>query len=676
MNFRLLRVAPALIALATIVAPTGAAQEIDLDTVTAAEELRWGIRAFHNGFYNESILSLSRALAFQPENVLARFWLGRAYYYSGFEEAGLQEWRTILQSEAGTAHLSTFVEIVESRRGLGRELAGEGRYVVATRIHGQQGETVLFRGPTSVRPRADGSFFVVGFANHVVQRVGVNGTMERTLRGGIEGFDRPFDVFEADNGTIYVTEFGADRISRCRPDGTKISTFGESGIGDGQVLGPQFIVGDDSGFLYVTDSGNARVVKFDVDGRFVLSFGRPTAFYGGLRDPVGIAVLNDELYVLDADRKTLEVFDSSGNHMETYESLGLQRPEGLSVGPTGRLFLADRRRIVSFDPETEVIRQVGEGEGSVMTFAAIDSNGNLLATDFRGDSVLVFTNLDSLYSGLFVRVDRIDSNGFPSVVANVTVEDRAGRPITGLDDRNFLLTEDHAAVDELELTLATDLTRRLDVAFVVERSPTTNRGLLREAIDDALAVLEQGDRRWLVTAGAQPVIDGEPATGNLELAELAVTAGEYTDEWAFDLGIRLAASQVIRGRGRRAVIYFADAPLTAESFSRYGLVELMQYLRNNDVPFCPVYLDGNRRIPELEYLAKETGGVTSTLRQPEGLAPLGKHLRERKTGRYTFTYTSRSNSDFGRAYIPMEIEAFLLTRSGRDEIGYYAPLEF
>ena len=26
-------------------------------------------------------------------------------------------------------------------------------------------------------------------------------------------------------------------------------------------------------------------------------------------------------------------------------------------------------------------------------------------------------------------------------------------------------------------------------------------------------------------------------------------------------------------------------------------------------------------------------------------------------------------------YLPLEVEAYLLNRSGRDEIGYYAPLE-
>lgn len=653
-------------------------QEIDLDSVTASEELRWGVRAFHNGFFNESILSLNRSLAFDPENVLARFWLGRSYYYSGFEEAALQEWRTILQSEQGTAHLLNFVEIVESRRGLGRELAGDARYVVATEIRGVQGEATLFRGPTSVRPRPDGSFFVVGFANHLVQRVGVNGTVEETLDGGLEGFDRPFDVFEADDGTVFITEFGADRIARCRPDGTKISTFGEPGIGEGQILGPQFIVGDDDGFLYVTDSGNARVAKFDVDGDFILSFGETTRFFRGLRNPVGVAWIRERLYVLDSSTATVEVFDESGNHIETFADLGLQRPEGLSVAPGGVLLIADRRRVIEFDPETELARPIGEGAGSALTFAAVDANGNLLATDFNSDALLVFANIDSLYSGLFVRVDRIDSNAFPDVILDVTVEDRSGRPIVGLGDENFLLTEGRAPVEAPELAVAVDGTTRADIALLVDRSPAMQDHLprLREALRSTLAVTAENDRRWLVTAGAQPVIDAEPATGDLELIDRAVSAGEYGTDWAFDLGLRLAGSELIRRRGRRAVFYFAAAPLDSSSFSRYGLVELMQYLKNNDVPFYPIYLADGQAIPELEYLARETGGRSASLRQPQGLAPLMEHLRNRVTGRYTFTYTSPTNSDFGRAYIPMEVEAFLLTRSGRDEIGYYAPLQF
>jgi hypothetical protein len=32
-------------------------------------------------------------------------------------------------------------------------------------------------------------------------------------------------------------------------------------------------------------------------------------------------------------------------------------------------------------------------------------------------------------------------------------------------------------------------------------------------------------------------------------------------------------------------------------------------------------------------------------------------------------------TDYGRAYLPLEVEVYLMERSGRDSTGYFAPLE-
>jgi hypothetical protein len=39
------------------------------------------------------------------------------------------------------------------------------------------------------------------------------------------------------------------------------------------------------------------------------------------------------------------------------------------------------------------------------------------------------------------------------------------------------------------------------------------------------------------------------------------------------------------------------------------------------------------------------------------------------------SYTSALPTDFGRAFLPVEVEAYLMNRSGRDETGYFAPLQ-
>jgi len=44
-------------------------------------------------------------------------------------------------------------------------------------------------------------------------------------------------------------------------------------------------------------------------------------------------------------------------------------------------------------------------------------------------------------------------------------------------------------------------------------------------------------------------------------------------------------------------------------------------------------------------------------------------------GMYQLKYTSTMSTDFGRSFLPVEVEVQLLERSGRDEIGYFAPLE-
>ncbi|MCX7949979.1 MAG: 6-bladed beta-propeller, partial [Treponemataceae bacterium] len=77
----------------------------------------------------------------------------------------------------------------------------------------------------------------------------------------------------------------------------------------------------------------------------------------------------------------------------------------------------------------------------------------------------------------------------------------------------------------------------------------------------------------------------------------------------------------------------------------------------------------------LEYLAQETGGAVLYLYRPEGIGPVLQGLRKRSSGIYQLQYTSRLPTNFGNAYLPLEVEVYLLQRSGRDILGYFAPLE-
>ena len=74
-------------------------------------------------------------------------------------------------------------------------------------------------------------------------------------------------------------------------------------------------------------------------------------------------------------------------------------------------------------------------------------------------------------------------------------------------------------------------------------------------------------------------------------------------------------------------------------------------------------------------MTEATDGDTLFVYRPEGLTGVVKEVVATPNGSYRLSYTSSLNTNFGKDYLPLEVEAYLLNRSGRDEIGYYAPLE-
>jgi hypothetical protein len=91
--------------------------------------------------------------------------------------------------------------------------------------------------------------------------------------------------------------------------------------------------------------------------------------------------------------------------------------------------------------------------------------------------------------------------------------------------------------------------------------------------------------------------------------------------------------------------------------------------------FHAVIVGGNQASREIEYLCEETGGQAVPLYRPEGISPVLESLRSTPSGSYILSYRSQLPTDFGRAWLPVEAEVYLMDRSGRDSVGYFPPLE-
>jgi DNA-binding beta-propeller fold protein YncE len=659
--------------------------------LSAADEFRLGVHAYNRFSYNEAVYSFERALAFRPDSPLILDWLGRAYYRSGFEETALRQWRAALDlygRNTGVGMLlGARIETVANRRFLLPIAPDEVRYVGAGRYPGKVEETILgkkteeillYRQPTSILANNDGTVWVVAYGSNEIVKIDVNGKIPERKRGPLNGFDRPYDLARGLDGRMYVSEYRGGRVSILNSSGDWQAYIGSKGLGDGQFVGPQNITIDEDGYLYIVDYGNSRISKFDPDGVFILSFGKKSAVFPGLLSPTGIAAYNGKIYIAESAAKAIYMFDPNGNYLGRLAVLGLKGPESLRFLSDGTMLVADTNRILQINPDSAIVRELGlaGGERVRITCAEMDSNGNILTANFNASEVNILTRFEDLASGLFVQIRNVDASKFPKVTVELTVEDRLRRPILGLDNNNFLLTENSLPAADQVLYIPGYRTRGADISLLVERSDTTARmrdDLTAAARDINRAVQEMGNSKIVsvISAAAQP--KREQHANSLENAVRG--ASDNTARWRFDQGLRLAASDLLTAAPKRSVVYIGSGGLGDLAFEQYSLSEMSAFLANNGIVFNAVIVGGGQVSEEIEYLCRETGGKAMQLYRPRGIGELIKGVADTPTGLYSFTYTSRLQTDFGRAWLPVEVEVYLMERSGRDNTGYFPPIE-
>jgi len=650
--------------------------------LSAADEFRLGVHAFNRFSYNEAIYSFERALAFRPDEPLILDWLGRAYYRSGFEETAVRQWRTALDiygRNSGVGMLlAARIETVSNRRFL-LPIANDGvRYVGSGRFPNKNGETILYRQPTSILANNDGSVWVVAYGSNELVRIDVNGIIRDRRRGPLNGFDRPYDLVRGLDGRMYVSEYRSGRVSILNSNGDWQAYIGSRGLGDGQFVGPQHLTVDEDGYLYVVDYGNGRISKFDPDGVFILSFGRKSAVFPGLLSPTGIAAFNSKIYIAESSAKVIYMFDPNGNYLGRLAAQGLKGPESLRFLSDGTILAADANRILQINPDSAIVRELGlaGGERVRITCAEMDGNGSILTSNFNASEINIMTRFDDLASGLFVQIRNVDASHFPKVIVELTVEDRLRRPILGLDNNNFLLTEEGLSAAEQTLHIPGFRHQGADISLLVERSEATARmrdDLTAASRDINRAIQEMGNSKIVsvVSAAAQP--RREQHANSLENAVRG--AADNTARWRFDLGLRLAAGDLLTAAPKRSVVYIGSGGLGDLAFEQYSLSEMSAFLANNGIVFNAIIIGGGQISEGIEYLCRETGGRAMNLYRPRGIGELIKSTADIPSGLYSFSYTSRLPTDFGRAWLPIEVEVYLMERSGRDNTGYFPPLE-
>lgn len=648
------------------------AQPTASDTGFAEEEFRRGVQSYYRGSFNDAILQFEKALSFLPDESLILDWLGKSYYRSGMEGVAIQQWELAGKNNYGGLLLDNRIEIVRNRRITDVETETDVRYVESGSFSGKKDETVFFSQPISVLPLPDGNNWVIAYGTNELLQIDINGTIIQRVRGPLVGFDRPMDIIQQKNGNLLITEYAGDRVTQLDSRGGFIQSFGSKGRGMGQLLGPQYLAEDESGNIFVTDYGNGRVMVFNSEGEPLFSFGK-------FRSPSGIAILQDTVYIADTVDGSIYTYDTAGNYQGMLlQPKSLQKPEALKNWGS-YLLVADTNRVLTIDVNNGAIYETAKtgNNPTRLTCATVDRNGNILATDFKNNEIYILSRMPELVGGLFVQIEKVYAENFPSVTVEVRVENRNRKPIVGLKDVNFLLTEEKRPVANQQFLGSANTLQTADITLLIDRSAeSANYGdAIETAVKELSASLDDSCTLRIVSVGTIPVTEyvGKPSgVANFSVKQLK---NKVSSNCAYDLGIRLAANDLINAEKKRSIIFITCGTVTSNGFSQYGLVDLSAYLNNNAIGFAAVNVSQKALSSEMSYLVNETTGEEYYVFRPEGLSQVVEDLIALPSGIYQLSYTSSLPTNFGRQFLSLEVETYLLNRSGRDESGYYAPME-
>lgn len=645
----------------------------------AAQEFRRGVQSYYRGTFNDAVMQFEKALGYMPNDSLILEWLGKSYYHSGMEGTAVKSWSKAVQNGYGGLLLKNKIEIVQDRRTGAFRSDFNARYTEAGAFSGSHGEGMVFSGPVSVLPENDGTVWVLAYGSNELVKLNINGTVVSRVTGPMNGFDRPMDLIRLEDGTMLVTESAGNRLCVLDKKGKFVKYIGKKGRAVGNLVGPQYAAQDSRQNIYVSDYGNRRIAVFDRDGKGLFCFGAARDDFAGLKGPTGIAVAGENVYVADNIFGGIYEFDLAGNFQRILvPEKTFQHPESIRVW-NDYLVVCDSNRVFSVDSGSgSVFENISAGNAPArLTCAVPDVNGNVVVSDVISNEVYVMSKMQELVGGLFVQIEKVNASKFPEVFVDVRVENRYRSAVVGLGENNFYITEQKRPVNKLKYLGSSSYSQFSDITLLIDRSRRSSEfgEQINAAVREIAASMKNRGTLKIVSASKIPALEysGKPS-GALKF-DVAALKNPVSDEIPLDLALRLAANDLVNAEHKRAVVIISAGKVSLNAFEKYSLSETAAFLNNNHISVASVLLTQNACDEELDYIVSNTPGKEYYIFRPEGLSGIVGDLVDIPSGLYTFSYTSVLSTNFGEKYLPVEVEAYLLNRSGRDECGYFAPLQ-
>lgn len=343
----------------------------------------------------------------------------------------LAEWRTTGLSGFYTLRLSA------------RDTSGGSMNSSVTVYIGQPSVTLTVDGlnkPEGAAAAGDGKLYAADTHNN---RISVFTSTGGSL-ASFGGFHKPTGVAVDGSNNIFVADTQNDRILKLAPDGTILLAFSEQDKKKRAFKKPQSVALDLDGRIYVADTGNQAIRIFTADGSPAGTIALPdeakpvavtvddaarifvadekgdrilqydhsglllkTYGIGILKEPGGVAVDGDCIFVADTGHDRIARFDRFGNFQASFA--GLNQPAGLAFTSSHDLLISDRKnnRLLKMSapaspPLVAIERRKGHGRVEAKLIRNRDGKVE------RDDGTGVRVPAGALAEDLNISVDRAD----------------------------------------------------------------------------------------------------------------------------------------------------------------------------------------------------------------------------------------------------------------------------
>ena len=205
-------------------------------------------------------------------------------------------------------------------------------------------------------------------------------------------------------GMIYVADYGNNCVKVFDNTGKYLSKIGDN-TGDGKMDGPRSLAIYENRIL-ISQGGSFRsscIFNYQLDGKFISRVGRNGTADLEFRYPLGLTInqTNGDIYVCDSDNKRIQIISKDFIFISKFGEDSLSYPRDIKLSKDYIYVLDGSNPCVYLFDYDHILQKkhITRGEGMLVSnpyFFSIDDSNNLLISDRRSNSILIFNPLFEL----------------------------------------------------------------------------------------------------------------------------------------------------------------------------------------------------------------------------------------------------------------------------------------